>query len=69
MHTRDALDAQHAHDMAKSVAECALLLVKLHTYVQIQDRMIEVQDLLIERVQRQRDQALLLVQNITGGTQ
>ena len=58
VHTRGKLDACNepwAADASASVSQALTLLLGLHSYVTIQNRMIELQDLLIQRARLDRD--------------
>ncbi|TCG08349.1 hypothetical protein BZM27_12500 [Paraburkholderia steynii] len=64
---RDTLREQNDADMAQTVTDAVLLLVKMHAFLSIQERMIELQFLLMERATLERDEALALVAVVTGG--
>ncbi|ACC76118.1 hypothetical protein PPMP20_18820 [Paraburkholderia phymatum] len=66
--TRDTLQTQNSTEMAQTVTEAVLLLVKMHTFLAIQERMLELQFLLVERAQLERDEALALIAAVTGST-
>lgn len=61
---RDELTARDevwATQMADTVTRAALLLVKLRAYSEIQDRMIDLQDLLMDRLRLERDHVMAIL--------